>query len=118
MIRLTALSASLMAFGVSCAVAQSGGNYNVQTMNFDMWCQEQAHLAADHCDKRTPEDETIFEDYRDKIDRYEVPYLQQQQSNLAVHRDIMQSDPIDAPLSQNPDAQAQDPNRQTPMPLP
>jgi hypothetical protein len=95
-----------------------GSNYDVKTMNFDMWCQEQAHLPADRCDKRTAEDEKTFEDYRTKIERYEVPYLQQQQKDLAVHRDIMHSDPVDNPLSQNPQAQTQDPNRQTQTPAP
>src|SRR6185437_15640230 len=77
------------------AVAQTGKNYDVKTMNFDMWCQEQAHLPADRCDKRTAEDEKTFEDYRAKIERYEVPYLQQKQYDLAIHRDIMHNDPVD-----------------------
>ena len=100
------------------AVAQTGQNYDVKTMNFDMWCQEQAHLPADRCDKRTAEDEKTFEDYRTKIERYEVPYLQEQQHQLGIRRDIMQNDPVDNPVSQNPDAQTQDPNRQPPTPQP
>jgi hypothetical protein len=121
MIRLSALAsvtAVSLALVASAAVAQTGQNYDVKTMNFDMWCQEQAHLPADRCDKRTAEDEKTFEDYRTKIERYEVPYLQQQQKDLAVHRDIMHSDPVDNPLSQNPQAQTQDPNRQTQTPAP
>ena len=100
------------------AVAQTGQNYDVKTMNFDMWCQEQAHLPADRCDKRSPEDEKTFEDYRTKIERYEVPYLQEQQHQLGIRRDLMQSDPVDNPVSQNPDAQTQNPNRQPPTPQP
>jgi len=100
------------------ALAQTGRNYDVKTMNFDMWCQEQAHLPADRCDKRSPEDEKTFEDYRTKIERYEVPYLQEQQHQLAIHRDIMQSDPVDNPVGQDPKAQTQDPNRQPPTPQP
>ena len=61
----------------SAASAQTGKNYDVKTMNFDLWCQEQAHLPATRCDKRTPEDEKTFEAYRAQIERYEVPYLQQ-----------------------------------------
>jgi hypothetical protein len=109
---------SLTLFLASGAVAQSGQNYGVKTMNFDMWCQEQAHLPADRCDKRTADDEKTFEDYRAKIERYEVPYLQQKQYDLAIHRDIMHNDPVDNPLSQNPQAQTQDPNRQPPKPQP
>jgi hypothetical protein len=100
------------------AVAQTGQNYDVKTMNFDMWCQEQAHLPADRCDKRTAEDEKTFEDYRTKIERYEVPYLQEQQHQLAIRRDIMQHDPVDNPVNQDPNAQTQDPNRQPPTPQP
>ena len=109
------LAVSLLAFGVSGAIAQSGRNYDLPGMNFDMWCQEQAHLPASQCDKRTPEDDKAFEDFRDQVDRYEIPYLQQQQKDLAVHRDIMQNDPVDNPLSQDPLAQTQDPNRQPPL---
>ncbi len=108
-------SLTLLASG---AFAQTGQNYDVKTMNFDMWCQEQAHLPADRCDKRTAEDEKTFEAYRDKIERYEVPYLQQQQRDLAVRRDVMQNDPVDSPVGQNPQAQTQDPNRQTQTPQP
>jgi hypothetical protein len=102
----------------SGAFAQTGQNYDVKTMNFDMWCQEQAHLPADRCDKRTAEDEKTFEDYRSKIEQYEIPYLQEQQHQLAIHRDIMQNDPVDNSVIQNPQAQSQDPNRQPPEPQP
>lgn len=117
MIRSCAI-ASLTLLLASGAFAQTGRNYDVKTMNFDMWCQEQAHLPADRCDKRTPQDEKTFEDYRAKIERYEVPYLQEQQHQLAIHRDVMQNDPVDNPVSQDPKAQSQDPNRQPPTPQP
>ena len=100
------------------ALAQTGKNYDVKTMNFDLWCQEQAHLPAARCDKRTPDDETTFEAYRAQIERYEVPYLQQRQRDLTVNRDIMHNDPVDSPVSQNPQAQTQDPNRQPQVPQP
>ena len=117
MIRLSALI-SIALLAASGALAQTGQNYDVKTMNFDMWCQEQAHLPADRCDKRTPEDEKTFEDYRTVIERYEVPYIQAQQHDLAIHRDIMQNDPVDNPVGQNPQAQTQDPNRQPSTPQP
>jgi hypothetical protein len=87
-------------------------------MNFDLWCQEQAHLAADRCDKRLPGDEQTFEDFRDKVDQFEVPYLQQQQRDWAIHRDIMQNDPVDNPASQGRQTLIQDPNWQPRIPLP
>lgn len=102
-----------------CAAdAQTGKNYNIPGMNFDMWCQEQTHLPPDRCDKRLPGDEKTFETFRRGIDQFEVPYLQQQQRELAIHRDIMQNDPIDNPASQDPQALMQDPNRRPPIPLP
>lgn len=100
------------------AGAQTGENYKIPGMNFDMWCQEQAHLPPERCDKRTAEDEKTFESFRNKVDEYEIPYLQKQQDELAVQRDIMQSDPIDNPVGQDPDAQAQNPDRQPSKPLP
>ena len=110
-----ALTAALF---VSAASAQTGKNYDVKTMNFDLWCQEQAHLPVARCDKRTPEDEKTFETYRAQIERYEVPYLQQRQRELTINRDIMHNDQVDNPVSQNPQAQTQDPNRQPQVPQP
>lgn len=112
------LAASLLALCASTATAQTGKNYNIPGMNFDMWCQEQAHLPPGRCDKRTAEDDKTFEAFRQKVDQYEIPHLQHEQDELAIHRDIMQSDPIDNPVSQNPQAQTQDPNRQPSMPPP
>jgi hypothetical protein len=117
MIRPVLLVSTLVLLA-SGASAQTGQNYDVKTMNFDMWCQEQAHLPAARCDQRTADDEKTFEDYRSKIERYEVPYLQEQQHQLAIQRDVMQNDPVDNPLNQNPQAQTQDPNRQPLEPQP
>ena len=67
----------MAALFISSASAQSGKNYDIKTMNFDLWCQEPAHLPDARCDKRTPEDEKTFQAFRDQVERYEVPYLQQ-----------------------------------------
>jgi hypothetical protein len=115
---LSVAAVTAAAFFVLPAFAQGGRNYDVKTMNFDLWCQEQAHLPAARCDKRTPEDEKSFQAYRTQIERYEVPYLQQRQRDLSINRDIMHSDPVDNPVSQNPQAQTQDPNRQPQTPQP
>ena len=116
--RILPLAGLTMAVFLSAASAQTGKNYDVKTMNFDLWCQEQAHLPAARCDKRSPEDEKTFEAYRAQIERYEVPYLQQRQQDLSINRDIMHNDPVDNPVTQNPQAQTQDPNRQPPTPQP
>jgi hypothetical protein len=98
---LLATAVSLTAVSVP-AVAQRNGNYPVQEMNFDLWCQEQAGLPAERCDKRTAQDEATFEAYRAKVEAYEIPYLQQKQNAARLDRDIMRNDPVDRPISKNP----------------
>ena len=93
------------------ALAQRNSNYPVQEMNFDLWCQEQANLPADRCDKRTPADEQAFEAYRSKVEAYEIPYLQQKANAARLDADILRADPIDNPLSKNPAAQRGDLNQ-------
>ena len=90
-------SLTLLASG---AFAQTGQNYDVKTMNFDMWCQEEQHLAPDRCDKRTPEDEQAFETYRDKIEQYEIPYLQAKQKQVTLDNNVLHKDPVDNPITQ------------------
>ena len=77
-----------------------GANYDVKTMNFDLWCQEQAHLDPDRCDKRLAEDEQAFEDYRSKIEEYEIPYLQQKKNDITLDNNVLHKDPVDNPASQ------------------
>ena len=98
------LAAALLALPAS-AWAQ-GANYPVKSMNFDMWCQEEQHLDPDRCDKRLPEDEKTFEDYRAKIERYEIPYLQEKQNAIALDRGILNKDPVDNPITQDPRTQS------------
>lgn len=74
-----------------------GMRYNVQNMNFDMWCQEEQHLPPERCDKRLPEDDAAFSAYRSKIERYEIPYLQEQQRQMRINTGILHNDPVDHP---------------------
>jgi hypothetical protein len=74
-----------------------GIRYNVENMNFDMWCQEEQHLPPARCDTRLPEDDAAFNAYRSKIERYEIPYLQQQQHQLQLNHGILHNDPVDRP---------------------
>src|SRR3954468_7511425 len=104
--------ASAWSLSAPAASAQTGRNFNVKTMNFDLWCQETQHLPPDRCDKRTAEDEATFEAYRTQIERYEVPYLQQQQRDLSISRDILHNDPVSHPLSQDPQRQDLSPTEQ------
>jgi hypothetical protein len=82
------------------AMAQ-GSNYPVKSMNFDMWCQETQHLDPDRCDKHLAEDEQVFEAYRAKIERYEIPYLQEKQDSIALDRGILNKDPVDNPITED-----------------
>ncbi|MBV9061928.1 MAG: hypothetical protein JOY77_03245 [Alphaproteobacteria bacterium] len=80
--------------------------YNVQNMNFDMWCQEQQHLPPERCDKRLPQDDAAFSAYRAKIERYELPYLQEQQRQQQLNTGILHNDPVDR-SNQAPQSQTQ-----------
>ena len=97
-------SAVLAAASVMPVQAQAirGGNYPVQEMNFDIWCQEEAGLAPERCDKRTDQDEAAFEAYRAKVEAYEIPYLQQKSNAVRLDTDIMRNDPVDRPSNRNP----------------
>ena len=105
---LAMLPAFALALFASAAIAQdipvpsdpqgpADIRYDVQNMNFDMWCQEQQHLSPDRCDKRLPQDDADFNAYRAKIERYEIPYLQRQQKQLQINSDILHNDPVDHP---------------------
>jgi len=75
--------------------------YNVKEMNFDLWCQEQAGLPAERCDKRTDQDNAAFEAYRAKVEAYEIPYLEQKNKDLRIDRDILRGDPVDNPIDKD-----------------
>ena len=104
--RALILAASVMALA---AAASAQGRYNVETINFDMWCQETQHLPADRCDKLLAADEAAFEDYRSKVEKFEVPYLQGRENGAQLNRAILHNDPVDHPVTQDPAAAAQQP---------
>jgi hypothetical protein len=97
---------------LSCALpaAAQRALYDVKEMNFDLWCQEQAGLPAERCDKRTAQDNAAFEAYRAKVEAYEIPYLQQKDKELRLDRDILRGDPVDNPVSKDAGVQSQNPN--------
>jgi hypothetical protein len=86
---------------VSAAVLIGTGAHaqavNLTEMNFDMWCQQEANLPPDRCDKRLPQDDARFEAYVKKIEDYEVPYLQQRQQKEQLNQIILHNDPVDHP---------------------
>ena len=79
------------------AEAQDDNPYALTEMNFDMWCQEEQHLPPARCDKRLPEDDAAFQTYRNKIENYEIPYLQRKREEQTLNRVILHSDPVDHP---------------------
>ena len=88
------------------ALAQTN-RYDVKTMNFDLWCQEQARLDPDRCDKRLPEDEKQFEVYRAKIEKYEVPYLKRKEDEQLLDQNVLHNDPVGDPIDKNYSKQTQ-----------
>ena len=100
--RLLAMSVAAAILMSGAALAQRNGNYPVTEMNFDLWCQEQAGLPPERCDKRTAEDNAAFEAYRAKVEAYEIPYLQQKANAARMDRDILRNDPVDNPQNRDP----------------
>ena len=109
------LAATFLAatFLASVALAQplppapaDGGRLNVQPLNFDLWCQETEHLPPDRCDKRLPQDDEAFNNYRAKVEKYEVPYLKQKQDAATLNRAVIHAEPTQNPAnnSQQPPA--------------
>ena len=92
------------------AAAQSPPDRGVETMNFDLWCQEQAALPPARCDKRTPEDESAFEAHQTSLEQYVIPYRSALYDQSRINRDIMNKDPIDNPRKDDLGTQKQDPN--------
>lgn len=105
---LIAAASSFAAF--EPVAAQPNPSHDSDTMNFDLWCQEQQGLPPARCDNHTPEDETAFEAYRAKIERYEIPRSSAQYNQGRVNRDIMNADPVDNPQKNNLGPQQQYPN--------
>ena len=92
-----AIAACAFAVLASRAEAQTDQPYPLTEMNFDMWCQEEQHLPAARCDKRLPEDDAAFQAYRNKIETYEIPYLQRKSHEQTLNRVILHNDPVDHP---------------------
>jgi hypothetical protein len=91
---LTCLCFALLA---ATSAAAQGRPYRLHEFNFDMWCQQKQHLPPDRCDKRLPRDDADFEAYVNKIEKYEIPYLQHRRDEERFNRSIMHYDPIGNP---------------------
>ncbi len=92
-----AVAASLLALPASAQ--QAPQNYDVKTINFDLWCQEQANLPAERCDQRLPEDEKKFEAFRATIEKYELSHLKDKERERNFDKNMLHNDPIDEPIT-------------------
>lgn len=86
-------------FALAVLATRAGAQapYALHEMNFDMWCQEEQHLPPERCDKRLPQDDAAFQAYSNKIENYEIPYLQQKKKEQTVNSVIIHNDPVDHP---------------------
>jgi hypothetical protein len=105
---LIVAAASFAAIGPTAS--QPNQNRDIETMNFDLWCQEDAALPPARCDKRSPEDESAFEIHRASREQFEIPHRSAGYDQARVNRDIMNKDPIDNPDRDDLGAQQQYPN--------
>ena len=114
MIKMTRLSmagaAVLAVLAVRAEAQPSAGAMPLTDMNFDMWCQEEAKLPPERCDKRLPEDDAAFTAYRDKIQNYEAQYLQQRDQTDNLNRTLLHNDPVDHPDKASKDNSASPPD--------
>ncbi|MBV8976995.1 MAG: hypothetical protein JO261_06560 [Alphaproteobacteria bacterium] len=90
--------------------------YDVKTMNFDLWCQEQAKLPPDRCDKRLPADEKSFEAFRAKVEKYEIPYLQRKQDEQRLNQTIIHDQPLENPIDRDNSGQDKQPTPESSVP--
>jgi hypothetical protein len=76
-------------------------DYGSVMMNFDLWCQEEAHLPVHRCDQRTVVDENAFENFQHAIGPFETQNLRRAQREQWLKQDFMENDPIDNPVMRN-----------------
>ena len=92
----------LLGLLVGAAGPASARDHALDTMNFDLWCQEEANLPARQCDQRTATDEKAFEDFQQELDPYEAQQLRQAQRDQWLDQDFLDNDPIDNPQMRDP----------------
>lgn len=81
--------------------------YAIATLSFDSWCQEDQHLPPARCDARHQEDVRAFEDYRARVERYDLQYQQDRTKENRFEKDVLQRDHSAPPVTQDIVAPAQ-----------
>jgi hypothetical protein len=69
-------------------------SYKLTNQNFDMWCQETKHYPPERCDKRLPEDDAEFKEFRQTVETYELQRLQQQRQGQELDQGVLHNDPV------------------------
>lgn len=72
--------------------------YKVQMQSFDMWCQETQHYEPDRCDARSAEDQAAYEQWRDTVERYELPYLKRVEAEQNLNERVLEHDSSARPV--------------------
>jgi hypothetical protein len=75
--------------------------YPIATLSFDRWCQEDEHLPPARCDAREAGDEAAFEDYRARVERYDLQYQQDRTKENQFEQDVLKRDPSAPPVTQD-----------------
>ena len=80
------------------AVAQPANNialpqtYNVKTLSFDRWCREEQRYPTSRCDARLHADMMAFEDYRTRVERYDLQFEKDRTKAHEFERDVLRHD--------------------------
>jgi hypothetical protein len=66
--------------------------YGVKTLSFDRWCQDDQRYPESRCDARLPGDVMAFEDYRARVERYDLQYEKDRTKEHEFERDMFKHD--------------------------
>ena len=67
-------------------------SYNIKTLSFDRWCQDEQHYPASRCEQRLSGDVVAFEDYRAQVERYDLQYEKDRTKERDFERDVLRHD--------------------------
>jgi len=67
-------------------------SYNIKTLSFDRWCQDEQHYPASRCEQRLSGDVVAFEDYRTRVERYDLQYEKDRTKQSDFERDVLRHD--------------------------
>lgn len=98
--------ALIAAAALFVAVPPARAEYKVRSLDFDIWCTEEARLPYERCEQRLPEDVQKFEAYRAIIEKFEIEHLRAKDRKLHFDRYILRNDPVErtkAPVPDTPD---------------